>query len=120
MKQSFNFEPTDTILQIKQTLQEKEGIDVPMIRLIYAGKSLADEQNIAHYNMKAGDTIHMLLQLKGGNWDINKKCYTHPLSILFFFILFCNDKAPNIAWLNITYLFSFCPHEYIFFAFSAF
>ena len=38
-----------------------------MIRLIYAGKSLADEQNIAHYNMKAGDTIHMLLQLKGGN-----------------------------------------------------
>ena len=67
VKQSFNFEPTDTILQIKQTLQEKEGIDVPMIRLIYAGKSLADEQNIAHYNMKAGDTIHMLLQLKGGN-----------------------------------------------------
>ena len=42
-----------------------------MIRLIYAGKSLADEQNIAHYNMKAGDTIHMLLQLKGGkNWII--------------------------------------------------
>ena len=39
-----------------------------MIRLIYAGKSLADEQNIAHYNMKAGDTIHMLLQLKGGFW----------------------------------------------------
>ena len=40
-----------------------------MIRLIYAGKSLADEQNIAHYNMNAGDTIHMLLQLKGGNWS---------------------------------------------------
>ena len=44
VKQSFNFEPTDTILQIKQTLQEKEGIDVPMIRLIYAGKSLADDR----------------------------------------------------------------------------
>ena len=43
-----------------------------MIRLIYAGKSLADEQNIAHYNMKAGDTIHMLLQLKGGKfWSMN-------------------------------------------------
>ena len=69
MKQSFNFEPTDTILQIKQALQEKEGIDVAMIRLIYGGKSLADESTIASSNMKAGDTIHMLLQLKGGFWE---------------------------------------------------
>ena len=67
MKQSFNFEPTDSVLQIKQTLQEKEGIDVAMIRLIYGGKQLSDEQTIANYNMKAGDTIHMILQLKGGN-----------------------------------------------------
>ena len=55
MKQSFNFEPTDTILHIKQALQEKEGIDVAMIRLIYGGKSLADESTIAACNMKAGD-----------------------------------------------------------------
>ena len=41
-----------------------------MIRLIYGGKSLADESTIAHVNMKAGDTIHMLLQLKGGFWTI--------------------------------------------------
>ena len=68
VKQSFNFEPTDSVLQIKQTLQEKEGIDVAMIRLIYGGKQLSDEQTIANYNMKAGDTIHMILQLKGGNW----------------------------------------------------
>ena len=66
VKQSFNFEPTDTILQIKQALQEKEGIDVPMIRLIYGGKNLADDTTIAQANMKAGDTMHMLLQLKGG------------------------------------------------------
>ena len=51
-----------------------------MIRLIYAGKSLADEQNIAHYNMKAGDTIHMLLQLKGGSqWDLATKLWAHRL-----------------------------------------
>ena len=43
-----------------------------MIRLIYAGKSLADEQNIEFYNMKAGDTIHMLLQLKGGSFWRNQ------------------------------------------------
>ena len=66
MKQSFNFQPSDTILNIKQTLQEREGIDVAMIRLIYQGKALADENTIESYNMKAGETIHMILQLKGG------------------------------------------------------
>ena len=35
---SLNFEPEDTILTIKQTLQEKEGIEVPMIKLIQGGK----------------------------------------------------------------------------------
>ena len=66
VKSSFNFAPTDTILSIKQTLQEREGIDVAMIRLIFSGKALADDNTIESYNMKAGDTIHMILQLKGG------------------------------------------------------
>ena len=39
-----------------------------MIRLIFSGKALADENTIESYNMKAGDTIHMILQLKGGFW----------------------------------------------------
>ena len=66
VKQSFNFEPSDTILHIKETLQEKEGIDIPMIRLIFMGKQLADDNTIEFYNMKAGDQIHMILQLRGG------------------------------------------------------
>ena len=67
-KQAFNFEPTDTILQIKQALQEKEGIEIPMIRLIFGGKQLADEQKISDYNLEAGSTIHMVLQLRGGSF----------------------------------------------------
>ena len=65
-KQAFNFEPTDTILQIKQALQEKEGIEIPMIRLIFGGKQLVDESKISDYNLEAGSTIHMVLQLRGG------------------------------------------------------
>jgi ubiquitin-like protein Nedd8 len=53
-------------LQVKQALQEKEGITIEQIRLIFGGKQLADDQKISDYNLKAGSTIHMVLQLRGG------------------------------------------------------
>ncbi|CAM9244321.1 unnamed protein product [Hapterophycus canaliculatus] len=52
---------------VKQALQEKEGIQVDQIRLIYSGKQLADDHTLAHYNVAAGGTIHMVLQLRGGS-----------------------------------------------------
>jgi hypothetical protein len=39
-KQGFNFEPENEVLAVKQALQEKEGIQVDQIRLIYSGKQL--------------------------------------------------------------------------------
>ncbi|ETV73591.1 hypothetical protein H257_11710 [Aphanomyces astaci] len=65
-KQTFNFEPDNTILHVKQALQEKEGIQVDQIRLIYSGKQLADDKTLQEYNVAAGGTIHMVLQLRGG------------------------------------------------------
>ena len=67
-KQSFNFESDNTILQIKQALQEKEGIEITQIRLIFGGKQLADEMKISDYNLEAGSTLHMVLQLRGGSF----------------------------------------------------
>ena len=66
-QQAFNFEPENQVLQVKQSLQEKEGIQVDQIRLIYSGKQLADANTLASYNIGAGGTIHMVLQLRGGN-----------------------------------------------------
>ncbi len=60
-KQSYNFESDNTILQIKQALQEKEGIEIQQIRLIFGGKQLADEMKISDYNLEAGSTLHMVL-----------------------------------------------------------
>jgi len=37
-KQSFNFDAENTIMRVKQALQEKEGIMIDQIRLIYGGK----------------------------------------------------------------------------------
>ena len=39
-KQAFNFEPSNQVLAVKQALQEKEGILVDQIRLIYSGRQL--------------------------------------------------------------------------------
>ena len=65
-KQAYDFESTNEVLMIKEALQEKEGIMKDQIRLIFAGKQLADEKQLGDYNIKAGETIHMVLQLRGG------------------------------------------------------
>ena len=64
-KQQFNFDPENTILQVKQALPEKEGIDIEQIRLIFVGKQLSDELTITSYNVEAGCTVHMVLELRG-------------------------------------------------------
>ena len=68
-KQPMTFEPTVTVLQIKRQLQEKEGIpdwEAKKLMLIYSGKQLADDKPLEFYNIQAGGTIHMVLQLRGG------------------------------------------------------
>eukprot|EP00568_Trieres_chinensis_P008328 CAMPEP_0183292456 /NCGR_PEP_ID=MMETSP0160_2-20130417/1504_1 /TAXON_ID=2839 ORGANISM="Odontella Sinensis, Strain Grunow 1884" /NCGR_SAMPLE_ID=MMETSP0160_2 /ASSEMBLY_ACC=CAM_ASM_000250 /LENGTH=79 /DNA_ID=CAMNT_0025453403 /DNA_START=116 /DNA_END=355 /DNA_ORIENTATION=+ len=67
MKQALNFEPENQVLAVKQALQEKEGIQVDQIRLIFAGKQLADDRTLESLNITAGATIHMVLQLRGGS-----------------------------------------------------
>lgn len=67
-KQALNFENENTVLEVKQALQEKEGIQVDQIRLIFSGKQLSDEKTLQEFNVTAGGTIHMVLQLRGGSW----------------------------------------------------
>jgi hypothetical protein len=65
-----NFEPDNQVLLIKQSLQEKEGIQVDQIKLIHSGKQLADDKTLEYYNITAGATIHMVLQLRGGDGSV--------------------------------------------------
>jgi len=39
-KQALNVEPSNQVLSVKQELQEKEGIQVDQIKLIFSGKQL--------------------------------------------------------------------------------
>jgi len=73
-KQNFTFKPDDKVLTVKQQLQEKEGITTDQIRLIFMGKQLSDEKTLADYNVEAGGTIHMVLQLRGGAGLLSSVC----------------------------------------------
>ncbi|XP_952120.1 ubiquitin-like protein (NEDD8 homologue), putative [Theileria annulata] len=64
--QSLNFEPTNTIADVKDVLRERECIDPGQIRLIYSGKQMSDELTLNDYKVVPGSTIHMVLQLRGG------------------------------------------------------
>jgi hypothetical protein len=61
-----NFEPENTVEQVKQFLMEKVGIPSDQIRLIKGGKQMPDESRLQDFGVKAGDIIHQVLQLRGG------------------------------------------------------
>ena len=65
-KLNFTFEPDNTIMDIKNAVQEREGIDASQIKLIFGGKNLNDEMKISDYNLEPGSTLIMVLTLRGG------------------------------------------------------
>tara|TARA_R110002050_G_scaffold235674_5_gene371577 strand:- start:824 stop:1057 length:234 start_codon:yes stop_codon:yes gene_type:complete len=63
---TIDVEPTDTIEKIKERVEEKEGIPPLQQRLIFGGRAMADAKTASDYNIKAGDTLHLVLALRGG------------------------------------------------------
>jgi ubiquitin-like protein Nedd8 len=62
-KVDFNVDEDATALHLKQLLEEKQGIQVDQIRLIYKGKQLNDEDKLVDKQVTAGAVVHMVLQL---------------------------------------------------------
>lgn len=55
-------EPGDRIADVKTKISEKEGIHADCQRLIFAGKTLEDEETLAEYNIQKDATIHLVLR----------------------------------------------------------
>lgn len=62
------FQPADTIAEVKKRIHGLEGIPVEQLSIIYAGRALEDGRTLADYNIafKSDALLHVRVLLKGG------------------------------------------------------
>jgi hypothetical protein len=56
-----NIKPSNSIYQVKEKIQEKEGVPPDFCRLVFAGKGLRNEASLSFYNIQRDNTLHMIM-----------------------------------------------------------
>jgi hypothetical protein len=67
---TYEVHPTDTIRSVKRQVREKEGMPLRRIQLMYAGKSLENDETLSNYKIPKESTFELMFRLGGGSYCI--------------------------------------------------
>lgn len=63
---TLDVESSDLVEDVKQKIEDREGIPLDEQRLVFAGKILADGHTLCSLNVTPTSTLQLVLRLRGG------------------------------------------------------
>ena len=60
-------ESSESVDAVKKRIQDREGVYIDHVRLLFQGKQLSPEKSLMDYNIQSESTLHVVLNLSGGS-----------------------------------------------------